>query len=536
MMIPFFAVTIVQRSRRLANCRGCYRTAIVAALTVLFASATLFAPTPALAQSGVPSSAPIPMFWFLLAAMVALLVPAGLVLIGVAALERERAWNAALAAVGAISLATLAYWSVGFALHFGGIGLLYVRPELRGLVWEWSPLPPDWGVGWGAAGLSGWFLAGADMTALVYALFLAHLPWLFVVTLLPVMALRGRAPWLATLAIALLMGGLVYPLAGNWVQGGGWLAALGRNLTLGHGFIDFGGAGVVFLLAAAFGLVALVVWTPRRPVASATDLPHDYQPLLTVVGALLMLAGIVGWLWANPLQVEALSDLGMMRGSVNVLLSATAGAFIPLMYTWFVAGRSHPTIAARGLVAGAVAGLAAAPFVQPLPALLIGLFAGATTPLLTYVIDNLARLDDDTGLVVIAGAPAIVGLLLAGVFADGAVGAGWQATGIDAYLGVARQGVTGLFAAGGFQPDFPAQFQAQLIGVAALLVWGLVSSALICAPLGLLFWGLQHSERHSTSAVHPLQQPQSTYPQSDAEAEPLLVERRRTLPPFPTDN
>ncbi|MFN3335152.1 MAG: hypothetical protein ACK47M_21845, partial [Caldilinea sp.] len=225
----------------------------MAALAVLFASATLFAPTPALAQSGAPpSNALIPMFWFLLAATVALLVPAGLVLIGVAGLERERAWNAALAAVGAISLAALAYWSVGFALHFGGIGLLYVRPELRGLVWEWSPLPPDWGVGWGAAGLSGWFLAGADMTALVYALFLAHLPWLFVVTLLPVMALRGRAPWLATLAIALLMGGIVYPLAGNWVQGGGWLSALGRNLNLGHGFVDAGGAGAVFLLAAAF--------------------------------------------------------------------------------------------------------------------------------------------------------------------------------------------------------------------------------------------------------------------------------------------
>jgi len=461
---------------------------------------------------------------------VALLVPTGLVLIGVAGLERQRAWDAALAAMGAISLAAFAYWAVGFALHFGGIGLLYVRPELRGLVWEWSPLPPDWGVGWGVAGLSGWLLTGGDMTALTYALFLSHLPWLFVVALLPVMALRGRAPTLATMAIALLMGGVVYPLAGNWVQGGGWLSALGRNLTLGHGFIDFGGAGVVFLLAAAFGLVALAVWAPRRAVADAKELPHDYQPLLTVAGALLMLSGIVGWLWANPLQVEALTDLGMMRGSVNILLSATAGAFIPLLYTWFVAGRSHPTMAARGLVAGAVAGLAAAPFMQPLPALMIGLFAGATTPLLAYLLDNLARLDDATGLVVTAGAPAAVGLLLAGVFADGAVGAGWQATGAATYLGVTGQGVTGLFVASGFQPDFPAQFQAQLIGVAALLVWGLAAGALICAPLSLLFWGLHHSERRAAAsalqAQHAPRPPDAELPQ---------VEQRRTLPPFPTD-
>lgn len=467
-------------------------------ILVAVGTVALFAPAAAMAQSAASASmmATPPAYWLLLAAALAMFVPVGLVLIGVAGLEYERAWDAALGAVGAIGLAALAYWAVGFALHFGGVGLLYSRPELRSLVWEWSPLPPDWGVGWGAAGLSGWFLAGGDITGLAYALFLSNLPWLFTVTLLPVMALRGRAPALATMAIALALGGFVYPLAGNWVQGGGWLAMLGRNLTLGHGFIDVGGAGVVFLLAAVFGLVALIVWAPRRVGADATQLPPDYQPLLTVVGSLLVLAGVIGWLWANPLQVEALTELSLLRGSVNVLLSAAAGTIVPLLYTWFVAGQSHPTLVARGLVAGAVAGLAAAPFMQPLPALLIGLLAGATTPLLAYAIDHLARLDDATGLVVTAGVPAAIGLLMAGVFADGAAGAGWQSTGVDAYLGVARQGVSALFVASGFQPDFPGQFQAQLIGVAALLVWGVTMGLLICAPLGLLFWGLHHSERN----------------------------------------
>ena len=435
-----------------------------------------------------------PMFWYLLAAAVALLVPVGFVLIGVAGLERDRAWNAALGAVAAMSLAGLAYWAGGFALQFGGVGLAYPRPELRGLVWEWSPLPADWGVGWGVAGLSGWLLSGADVTALVYALFLSHLPWLFTATLLPVMALRGRAPAVATLLLALLVGGIVYPLAGNWVQGGGWLAALGRNIALGHGFLDVGGAGTVFLLAAVFGMMALVVWAPRRST-DAEHLPPDYQPLLTVAGSLLILAGVIGWLWSNPLQVETLSDLGMMRGSVNIVLSAVAGVLVPLFYTWFVSGQSHPTLAARGLAAGAVAGLAAAPFLQPGTALLTGFIAGTTVPFFTYVLDNLVKLDDATGLIATAGMPAIVGLLLAGIFADGAVGVGWQGTGVASYLGVARQGVSGLLTAGGFQPDFPGQFQAQLIGIAAISSWGLLSGLAICAPLGLLFYGLQRSER-----------------------------------------
>ena len=496
----------------------------------LAAGAAFAALTPlaALAQTDAArTSATAPIYWYLLAAAVAILTAVGLVLIGVAGLERDRAWDAALGAVAAIGLAMLAYWAVGFALQFGGVGLVYTRPELHGLVWEWSPLSTEWGVGWGVAGLSGWLLAGRDMTALVYALFLSHLPWLFVVTLLPVMALRGRAPVLATLVIALLMGGVVYPLAGNWVQGGGWLSALGRNLNLGHGFIDAGGAGTVFLLAAVFGLVGLMVWTPRRAIGD--ELPPDYQPLLTVAGSLLVLAGLIGWLWANPLQVETVGDLGMMRGSVNVLLAAAAGVIAPLLYTWFVTGRSHPTLVARGLVAGAVAGLAAAPFTSPGAALGIGALAGATTPLLAYVVDGLLRLDDATGLVVTAGAPAIIGLLLAGIVADGVAGVGWQMTGLEAHLGVAGQGVSGLLVAQGFQPDFPGQFQAQLIGVAVLILWGLLTGLLISAPLGLLFWGLQHSERTPPVEATP------ALPRIAVEPEPAPSERRRVFPPFPSD-
>jgi Amt family ammonium transporter len=472
-----------------------------------------------------PAGAATPLFWYLLAAASALLVPIGLVLIGVTGLEPQRAWHAALGAVGAIGLSGLAYWALGFALQFGGIGLAYLRPELRGLVWEWSPLPADWGTGWGVAGLSGWFLAGSDLSAMTYALFLSHLPWVFTAALLPVLALRGRAPASATLLLALVLGGVIYPLAGNWVQGGGWLSALGRNLSLGHGFVDVGGAGTVFLLAAALSLAAVAVWpSPKResqqPLqldarASAdlpsTDLPPTFQPLLTVIGSLLLLAGVLGWLWANPLQVETLSDLAMLRGSVNIVLAAVGGSLVPLLYTWFVAGRSDPTLTGRGLAGGAVAGLAVAPFVAPGAALLVGLLAGATVPFITYIVDHLLHLDDATGVIVTSGVPSILGLLALGIAADGAAGSGWQLLGAGSYLGVAGQGVSGLLVAAGFQPDFPGQMQSQVIGIVALALWGFVSGLLVCAPLALLFHNLQRSDQAvapAHSAPPPLLEPE----------------------------
>ena len=506
------------------------------ALTLFFFTmlSVLLRPLPALAQANsTAATAPsTPMFWYVLAAAAAMLVPAGLILLATANLDAERAWRTALAGIAAIGLAAFAYWAFGFALQFGGIGLVYPQAGLRGLVWEWSPLSSEWGIGWGMAGLSGWFLSGSDVTALAYALFLGHLPWVMTATALPLMALRGRAPTVATLILALAIGGFVFPVAGNWVQGGGWLAALGRNLTLGHGFVDYGGAGTVHLVAAGFGLAALTVWGRRESNRRVGEqaLPRTHQPILSVVGALLVLGGVIGWLWANPLQVDALGDLPILRGSVNILLAASAGAIIPLLYTWFVAGSSDATMTGRGLAAGMVAGLACAPFVQPGFAFLIGFFAGATVPFVTYLLDGRLLVDDATGIVVSSGIPAIIGLLCVGLFADGVAGAGWQMTGLESYRGVTGQGVSALFVASGFQVDFPGQIQAQVIGITALALWGFLCGLILCAPLGLIFHGLlrrQDAPSPATVVTPVTQLPPTSLPgrQPVSSTSPLFLRR-----------
>jgi Amt family ammonium transporter len=56
--------------------------------------------------------------------------------------------------------------------------------------------------------------------------------------------------------------------------------------------------------------------------------------------------------------------------------------------------------------------------------------------------------------------------------------------------------------ASGFQPDFPGQLQAQVIGVVALTLWGFVSGLVVCAPLGLLFHNLQRSDQATQAALH----------------------------------
>jgi len=202
------------------------------------------------------------------------LVPLGFALIAASSLPAERSRRAAVAFFAAMGLAVAGYIATGFALQFGGVGLTHDLPGFEGLIWEWSALGPTWGPGWGMAGLVGWGLAGPAATPAAYALALANLPWVITAALIPLIGLRGRIPAWASVLLGLLIGALIYPLAGNWIWGGGWLANLGANLGLGHGYVDVAGAGLVHLLGAAVADLVRHDGSRTRIVAARRDGPY----------------------------------------------------------------------------------------------------------------------------------------------------------------------------------------------------------------------------------------------------------------------
>ncbi len=417
----------------------------------------------------------------------ALLVPVGLTLLVAGGLPPEQARQATLTLLAALGLGILAYWAVGFALHFGGIGLVDSRPGYNELIWEWTALSERWGTGWGMVGLSGFALQGAGATADAYLLFASRLPWIVTATLIPLLALRGRAPAPVTLIAGLLLGGFLAPVAGNWSSGGGWLANLGTNLDLGHGYVDLGDAGPVFLVGAAAALAGILVFVPRRPRAPAGEpvpLPPVHLPLLTATGAGFLLVGAAGWALADPrIDWQTIPPALVL---VNVLLAGAGGALVPMAYTWFATSAVSPLFAARGLAAGAVLGLIAAGFIPPWAALLAGALCGLLAVLTAYVVEHLVRLDDPTGSVSVWAIGAVLGLLTVAFLADGRFGQGWNGVGAVSYLGVPGQGVTGLWPAAGFQPDWPGQMEAQLIGIAAYALSSFLVATLVFWPLGLV--------------------------------------------------
>jgi hypothetical protein len=165
------------------------------------------------------------------------------------------------------------------------------------------------------------------------------------------------------------------------------------------------------------------------------------------------------------------------------------------------------------VAAGAIAGLAAGPFVPPFAAVFVGLLAGGTVPFVTFAIDRILRLNDVAGVVVMAGVPAIIGLISVGIFADGVMGSGWQRMGMESYLDVAGQGVSGLFVANGYQMDFPGQLQAQIIGAVTLSLWGFITGTLVCAPLAVFYHGVEIAAKASVKEVEQPQVVEEALPQ-----------------------
>lgn len=426
--------------------------------------------------------ASIPM-WLLLAGGLAWLVPTALTLLVAAGLPDAEARQVALTLPTALALAVVGSLGTGFAFHYGGIGLVVDHPDLASLVWEWSAIAAEWGATWGMAGMAGFGLRQAQ-TPLALALFLNTLPWVTTATLLPLLALRGRLPSGVVALVGLGMAAVAYPLIGNGVQGGGWLAYLGFNIGAGHGFVDFGGAWV-FGLAGAVALAGILAVGPRlpRPIGPA-ELPPVHLPLLAVGGAGLLLVGGTGWLLAWPLTDWA--AISPVRAVVNGIVAAAGGALLPLFYTWFVAGRPDPLLGTRGVAAGWVAGLAGAPFWAPAMALLVGGVAGLLMLLSTYLLDRWVRLDDRGGVLTTFGLPALVGMLAVGLLADGTAGRGYNGIGAETHLGVAGEGVGGLWTAPGLTPDWPGQFLAQAIGAGAVFLPAFLVTLVGIGPVVLI--------------------------------------------------
>lgn len=417
------------------------------------------------------------------------LLPVGVMMVGWGGLPLEHSKRAASAGLLALAVSALAYWAAGFAFQFGGIWHVTQLAAYRPLDQFWS-VPDPTGSTWSAIGLTGFMLAeslGPDGLVL----FLHQLPLVMTAAMIPMLALAGRVHNLVLVAVGVTVALVIAPLVGHWVWAGGWLAALGQNLRLGHGYVDLAGAGAVYLVDGLLTLLGLrILAGPRSSSAEAPRLPEAHLPLLAVTGGVLFSLGWMTYIATDPLHPPS-ESLNLPLAFVNGLLAASAATLVTQLFSWFATAHVDPLLAVRGWLAGWVVASGAAPFIEAWSALILGAFVGLCVPIIMYAMDRLLRLDDRTGAVSVYGLPGLLGALAVGLFADGRWGAGWNGIGAKEYLLTAGQGVTGLMTASGYTAD-SGQITAQLSGVGAIAAFSLVVGGIVMLATHLIVRAWPH--------------------------------------------
>ncbi|MGJ8591943.1 MAG: ammonium transporter [Aquaticitalea sp.] len=224
--------------------------------------------------------------------------------------------------------------------------------------------------------------------------------------------------------------GLIYPIAGSWKWGGGFLQ------TLDTPFYDFAGSTLVHSVGGWAALVAVFLLGPRigkfkdgKPQA----IPGHNIPLATA-GVLILWLGWFGFNGGSVLSADpGLTSLTL----VTTCLAAAAGGVAAALFSTLRYKNLDLTMFLNGILGGLVGITAGADQMSPTDAILIGSVAGIIIVLGIALIDKL-KLDDPVGAIAVHLICGIWGTLAVGIF--GAL-AGFeqlisQLIGIASYAGI----------------------------------------------------------------------------------------------------
>jgi Amt family ammonium transporter len=201
---------------------------------------------------------------------------------------------------------------------------------------------------------------------------------------------------------------LVYSPVAHWVWAPtGWIFILGAA--------DFAGGTVVHINAGVAGLVCALVLGKRLGYGHDNMAPYNLS--LAVIGAAMLWVGWFGFNAGSALTAGP-------RAGMAMLVTQIAAAAAVLSWTvaeWITKGKPSVLGAISGAVAGLVAITPAAGFVLPGSALLIGLLSGAVCFWAATALKHMLGYDDSLDAFGVHGVGGIVGALLTGFLAFGAL-------------------------------------------------------------------------------------------------------------------
>ncbi|MDX6622446.1 MAG: ammonium transporter, Amt family [Solirubrobacterales bacterium] len=400
--------------------------------------------------------------WVLVAAVLVLFMQAGFLLLEVGFSRMKNAGAGVAKIIVNFSVASIAYWAVGFALAWGGSAAI--------------------------AGDAGFFLDIGSTPELAAT----QIPFLEVYPISPAVFLLfqfafcavslaivwgttlERIKFSAYLIYAVIFAAVIYPVISHWIFGGGWL-------QVNIGMQDFAGSTVVHLIGATGALAALLLLGPRRGKYDAEGKPRaipGHSMPLVGLGVLILW---IGWFGFNPGSTlgvfgDAAGGIGNRMAEIALVtqLAAAAGVLAAVSMMYLMRRTIDIGMAGNGAIAGLVAITAPSGYVEFWAAPIIGAIGGIIVVVGVLAIEKV--LDDPVGALSAHGLAGIWGTLSCGLFTA------------PRFAEFNAVGDAGLWYTGSF-----SQLGAQALGIAAAFVCVFVVSV---AVFGLIKWtiGLRVSD------------------------------------------
>nr|WP_229677405.1 ammonium transporter [Psychrobacillus lasiicapitis] len=320
----------------------------------------------------------IDMLWVMLGAILVFFMHAGFAMLETGFTRSKNTLNILMKNFLTVSLGAVLYFLVGFGFMFGESFF-------------------------GAIGTDGFALLGRDdMGFFVFQS-------VFAATCATIIsgAVAERMKLSSYLLLVVVMTGIIYPVVGHWIWGGGWLAKLG--------FIDFAGSTVVHLTGAIGAFVAAALLGPRLGKYSngkVNVIPGHSIPL----GALGVFVLWVGWFGFNGASTLAADPTLVPQIIANTLFAASAGVLSTAFYTKLRFKKLDASLTLNGALAGLVSITAGAANVSLISSILIGLLAGIIMTEGVRFLDVILKVDDPVGAIAVHGITGIWGTLAVGLF------------------------------------------------------------------------------------------------------------------------
>jgi len=287
------------------------------------------------------------------------------------------------------SIAGIMYWIVGYNLMYTGVDGCY----------------------FGSFGTYSFDAVGGNNLATGYS---TASDWFFQMVFVATAAsivsgtLAERIKLWPFLAFTVILTGFIYPIAGSWQWGAGWLSVMG--------FSDFAGSTLVHSVGGWAALAGALLLGARKGRFTADGrgvaMPGSSIPLATL-GTFILWLGWFGFNGASQLAMGTINDVSdVSRIFANTNLAAAGGVVATLILLQVIYKRVDVTMVLNGALAGLVSITAEPLQPSPLSAILIGAVGGVIVVFAVPLLDKL-KIDDVVG--------AIPVHLLAGIWGTMAV-------------------------------------------------------------------------------------------------------------------